>query len=123
MRKMKKYETFALWAADQLPKHKRIIGALRKLVKKTAPKLTESVKWGNGCWLGKEWPVIFLHAEPDHLQFGFFGGAGLTDPKGLLNGKGSHVRHIKVRSLGDIDEAAFSRLIRQAVKAEGEERG
>ena len=32
--KMKKYDTFDLWAADQHTKQKRIISALRKLMKK-----------------------------------------------------------------------------------------
>lgn len=117
---MKKYMTFARWAAEQQPKQKKVISALRKLVKRTAPTLSESVKWGNGCWLGEEWPVAFLHAKDDHLQFGFFGGSGLSDPKNLLKGSGKYVRHIKVYTLGDIDEGAFARLIRQAVRAERE---
>ncbi len=117
---MKSYETFSLWAADQLTKQKRMISALRKLVKKAAPSLTESVKWGNGVWLGEEWPVAFLHAKDDHLQFGFFGGSGLSDPKGLLQGSGKYVKHIKVYTMKDINEAAFTRLLRQAVRAERE---
>jgi hypothetical protein len=118
MQQVKKQDTFASWAADQLPKQKRMISALRKLMKVSAPTLTESVKWTNGCWIGQEWPVAFLHAKDDHLQFGFFAGAELSDPKKLLEGSGKYVKHIKVRTLGDIDEAAFVRLIRQAVKLE-----
>ncbi len=117
---MKKFDTFAGWAADQQTKQKKIISALRKLVKKTAPTLIESVKWGNGCWLGEEWPVAFLHAKDDHLQFGFFGGTGLSDPDGLLKGNGKHVKHIKVYTLNDINEGAFTRLIKQAVRHERE---
>ncbi len=117
---MKSYDTFAKWAADQLPKQKSMISALRKLMKKVAPSLSESVKWGNGVWLGEEWPVAFLHAKEDHLQFGFFGGTGLSDPKKLLQGKGKHVKHIKVFTLGDIDEVAFAKMIKQAVRHEGE---
>lgn len=51
---MKKLETFAQWAADQHSHQKRMISAIRKLVKKTSP---------NGAWLGQEWPVAFLHAK------------------------------------------------------------
>ena len=93
---MKSYKTFSLWSADQLTKQKRMISTLRKLVKKAAPSLTESVKWGNGVWLGEEWPVAFLHAKDDHLQFGSFGGSGLSDPKSLLQGSGKYIKHIKV---------------------------
>jgi hypothetical protein len=117
---MRKFATFAEWAADQHDRQKSMIRALRRLVKKTAPSLTEAVKWGNGCWLGEEWPVIFLHAKDDHLQFGFFGGTGLSDPDELLQGSGKHVKHIKVRTLKDIDPAAFGKLIRQAVRHERE---
>jgi hypothetical protein len=117
---MKKFETFGQWAADQHAYQKRMITALRKLMKQVAPTLTESVKWGNGVWLGEEWPVVFLHAKDDHLQFGFFGGAGLSDPKGLLKGTGKYIKHIKVYALSDIDETAFARLIRQAVRQERE---
>lgn len=45
---MKKFKTFAQWAADQLAGQKKMISAIRKLVNKTAPTLVESVKWGNG---------------------------------------------------------------------------
>lgn len=117
---MKEFKTFAQWAADQRTSQKKMISALRKLVKKAAPTLVESVKWGNGVWLGEEWPVAFLHAKDDHLQFGFFGGSGLSDPKGLLKGSGKYIKHIKVYTLDDIDEAAFSRLIRQAARHERE---
>lgn len=114
---MKKYESFPRWTAAQWPKQKKMITALRKLVKKAAPTLVEFVKWGNGVWLGEEWPVAFLHAKDNHLQFGFFGGAGLSDPKGLLQGSG---KHIKVYKLEDIQEAALTRLIRQATRYERE---
>jgi hypothetical protein len=115
---MKKYQTFPEWEAAQLTSQKKMIRALRKLVKKAAPSLVESVKWGNGVWLGEEWPVAFLHAKDDHLQFGFFGGSGLKDPKGLLRGSGKYIKHIKIYTLGDIDEAAFTRLVRQATRHE-----
>src|SRR6478609_1194473 len=117
---MKKFDTFAQWAADQHAWQKKLITALRKLVKKTSPSLGESVKWGNGVWLGKEWPVAFLHAKDDHLQFGFFAGTELSDPKELLQGSGKHVKHIKVYTLADIDEVAFARLVRQATRLERE---
>ena len=121
MPKMKSYESFAKWAADQKPEHKRIISAVRKFVKKTSPSLSESVKWSNGVYLGKEWPVLFLYADKDHLQLGFFSGSELPDPKRLLQGSRSakYVRHIKVYKPGDLKDPAIARLIKQAVKYEG----
>lgn len=115
MPKMKAYATFDLYLADQPPKNRAIIKALRAFVKRTAPKLEESVKWGNGCWLNAKEPVAYVYSDKGYVQFGFFRGASLVDTKGLLEGKGQYVRHIKVRKASDIDGAAFARLLRQAV--------
>src|SRR6202008_1931604 len=90
------------------------IRALRKFVKRVAPGLSETVKWGNGCWVGANGPVAYVYSATDYVQFGFFGGSTLKDPKGLLEGKGQYVRHIKVRRISEIDEPAFTALLRQA---------
>lgn len=116
-RKMKAYDSYDLWVEDQPAKHRKIIGALRKLVKKTAPRLEEVVKWGNGCHAAPEGPIIYLYAgAKDHVQLGFFIGAKVKDPKGLLEGSGQYVRHVKVRTPADIDARYFASLIRSAVK-------
>lgn len=116
MPKMKAYETFDLYLADQPAKNKTIIRALRKLVAKTAPKLEESVKWGNGCWLKGNVPVAYVYSDTGYVQFGFLLGSKLSDPKKLLNGKGAHVRHIKVHSTADIDAPTFAKYLREAIK-------
>ena len=115
-RKMKAYASFDLYLADQPPKNQALIRALRKFVKLAAPKLEESVKWGNGCWVKGKDPVSYVYSAPGYVQLGFFRGASLDDPKGLLEGEGAYVRHIKVRAVGDIDEAAFGALLRQAAR-------
>ena len=116
MPKMKAYETFDLYLADQPPKNKAIIKALRAFVKRTAPKLEESVKWGNGCWVNGKAPVAYVYSDKGFVQFGFFRGAALDDKKGLLEGKGQYVRHIKVRAVSGIDRTAFAALLRQAAR-------
>jgi hypothetical protein len=114
--KMKTYASFDLYQADQTSKNRGVIRALRKFVSEVAPKLQESVKWGNGCWLQEKVPVAYVYSAPDHVQFGFFRGTTLKDPKRLLIGKGQYVRHIKVRVPAEIDEKAFGALLRQAVR-------
>ena len=114
--KMKAYASFDQYLADQGPRNQGIIRALRTFVKRKAPQLQDSVKWGNGCWLQGKAPVAYVYSAPDHVQFGFFGGSALKDPEGLLKGEGKFVRHIKVRKRSDIDEAAFDKLLTQAVK-------
>lgn len=114
--KMKRYATFEEYLADQAPKQRSIIRALRKFVKREAPQLQESVKWGNGCWLKGKVPIAYAYSGPDHVQFGFFGGARLTDPKGLLRGEGKFVRHIRLLKPSEINESAFRALLKQAAR-------
>lgn len=113
--KMKKYPSFDEFYRDQSPKTRAVLRALRRFVKTAAPKLVESVKWGNGCWLLGDAPVCFAHIEPDHVQFGFFHGARLEDPKALLQGSAQYVRHIKLRKPTDIQATAFKALLKQAI--------
>jgi hypothetical protein len=114
MTKMKAYESFDDYIADQAPKNQTIIRALRKFVKRVQPGLAETVKWGNGCWVGKKGPVAYVYSDAGFVQFGFFHGSALTDRLGLLEGKGRYVRHIKVHDRSEIDEKAFASLLRQA---------
>jgi hypothetical protein len=116
MPKMKAYATFALYLADQPARNRTVIRALRAFVKRTAPELVESVKWGNGCWLKGKTPVAYVYSDKDHVQFGFVRGSSLEDPKGLLQGKGQYVRHVKVQKTADIDAQAFAALLRQAAR-------
>jgi hypothetical protein len=116
MPKMKTYASFALYLADQPPKNRALIRALRTFVKRAAPDLVESVKWGNGCWLKGKAPVAYVYSDDGFVQFGFVRGSSLEDPAGLLEGKAQFVRHIKVRKAGDIDPKAFGALLRQAVR-------
>ena len=114
--RMKAYESFDDYQADQRPKNKAIIKALRGFVKRSEPALTETVKWGNGCWLGKNGPVAYVYSADGYVQFGFFRGSALADPASLLEGAGKYVRHIKVHDPSDIDERVFAALLRQAAK-------
>ena len=114
--KMKAYASFDLYLADQQPKNQRIIRALRGFVARVAPELQESVKWGNGCWLEGKAPVAYVYSDTGWVQFGFIRGSSLADPRGLLEGQGQYVRHVKVRQVQDIDEAAFAALLRQAAR-------
>jgi hypothetical protein len=51
-----------------------------------------------------------------HANVGFFHGAELDDPKGLLEGTGKRMRHVKVKPGVDLEWAALAALIRAAYK-------
>src|SRR5213594_3721780 len=108
------YATFDEYLAHQTPRNQAIIRELRTMVKRVAPQLQEEVKWGNGCWVSEKENVAFVYSGTGHVQFGFFGGSALKDPKGLLEGTGKYVRHIKIRDPAAIDRRALASLLRQA---------
>lgn len=49
-----------------------------------------------------------------HVNVGFFLGASLPDPSGLLEGTGRFMRHVKLRPGQGVDEQALSGLIHAA---------
>jgi hypothetical protein len=116
---MKAYASFDVYLADQPARNQAIIRALRRFVKRAAPTLVESVKWGNGCWLKGTRPIVYVYSDREWVQFGFIRGSSLKDPKRLLEGTGAYVRHVKVRKVTDIDPKAFGALLRQAVRLGG----
>src|ERR1700733_4883088 len=87
--KMKRYGSFDEYLADQLPTNRSIIRTLRTFVKRVAPGLEESVKWGNGCWVMGNVPVAYVYSAPDCVQFGFFRGSSLNDRSGSSKAKAS----------------------------------
>jgi hypothetical protein len=56
----------------------------------------------------------YVNAFRAHVNVGFFRGAELEDPAGLLEGTGRFMRHVKLRPDRDIDTDALVRLIRSA---------
>jgi hypothetical protein len=68
IRKMKGYASFDDYLEDQTPKNQVIIRALRKFVKRVQPGLDEAVKWGNGCWIGKNGSVAPLGLTNGRLR-------------------------------------------------------
>ena len=46
-----------------------------------------------------------------YVNFGFFFGAGLPDPKKLLIGEGKRLRHVKIWSVDEAKNPALAKLI------------
>jgi len=56
----------------------------------------------------------YVNAFTAHVNVGFFRGAELPDPKGLLEGTGRVMRHVKLRPGVEVGERALEALIRAA---------
>ena len=56
----------------------------------------------------------YANAFRAHVNVGFFLGAELADPDGLLEGTGKFMRHVKLRPGQPVDDAALRKLIQAA---------
>ena len=56
-------------------------------------------------------PFGYVNTFKNHVNVGFFYGATLKDPTGLLQGNGKRMRHVKLNPGGELDAAALSDLI------------
>ena len=56
----------------------------------------------------------YVNAFKAHVNVGFYCGAELADPRGLLEGTGKLMRHVKLQPGGDVDVVALQRLITTA---------
>ena len=59
-------------------------------------------------------PFGYVNAFRRHVNVGFFQGATLPDPAGLLQGTGRFMRHVTLRPGHTADASALTRLIEAA---------
>ena len=53
----------------------------------------------------------YVNAFKAHVNVGFFRGAEIADPEGLLEGTGRFMRHVKLKPGSDVDASALKLLI------------
>lgn len=61
-------------------------------------------------------PFAYVGVFKRHVNIGFFHGATLSDPAGLLQGTGKHMRHVKVEPGVPLDERSLDALITSAYR-------
>jgi hypothetical protein len=96
--------------------------ALREMVFNEAPEAIERVFRGYAVSLTysftRSWAQGFCHivVYRNHVNLGFNRGAQLVDPRGLLEGSGKMIRHIRVATPDDLTKAYLRRFLRSAIK-------
>ena len=99
-----------------VPEPMRSVGrAARRVVRSTAPRLTETMKRGRPFYIGRR-EVVYIAAYASHVNLGFYRGALLTDGTGRLEGTGQGLRHVKLRTADDAETPAVRQLIRSAAR-------
>jgi len=56
----------------------------------------------------------YVNAFTAHVNVGFFRGAEIADPEGLLEGTGKFMRHVKLRPENHVNAAALRKLVETA---------
>ena len=56
----------------------------------------------------------YVNAFKAHVNVGFFRGAEISDPDGLLEGTGKFMRHVKIRNEDEVNTRALKKLIETA---------
>ncbi len=92
-----------------------VVSTVRELVLEAAPEASEAVKWAQPVFEFNG-PFSYIKAFKNHVNFGFWRGAELDDPGGLLHGGGDKMRHIKLSGPEDVQEDQFKALVERAVE-------
>jgi len=103
------------------PDLKPIALALRKHILSIDPMITERLKSGNPTY-SKKGDVLWIYAlSKQWINLGFFRGAELLefDTEGRIEGTGKGMRHIKFKTVDDIDRLYLTRLIMKALALDG----
>lgn len=99
-----------------------IAGRLRLLIMEVYPDVVE-VPWPKQKIIGygvgpKKMTEHFCYigAFKGHVNLGFYYGAHLPDPAGLLEGTGKNLRHIKVKSIEEVGQPALRDLLQASLE-------
>ena len=96
------------------PEFRPIVAALRALMRECAPKAVEAICYGIPAWKGRRILALISPTKRD-VTFAFSRGASFDDPWKLLRGVGHVSKHVKLRSITDIQRVALRSYITQAL--------
>jgi hypothetical protein len=113
--------TFADLLAVATPQLRLICVALRRLISAEHSEFTEIVwprqkiaSYGVGPKKMSE-HYAYIAVLTSHVNLGFYHGAGLADPDGLLEGSGKGLRHVKIRDVRLAGNPSLKALLRRAI--------
>jgi hypothetical protein len=92
-----------------------VVSSLRDLVRDAAPDASESIKWAQPVF-EDHGPFCYIKAFKNHVNFGFWRGADLPDPAGLIESSGKKMGHVKLTGVDDMRPEVFAEYVRAAVE-------
>jgi hypothetical protein len=97
-----------------LPEFRPIVAAIRSLMKECAPNAQEVISYGIPTY-GLKRPLAWINPSKTGVTFGFREGVNFEDRYHLLRGTAKHAKHVRMKNLGEVNEAALKYYITQAV--------
>ena len=108
--------TVDAWFAAPDHELRRIVQAWFELMRNCGPDVRELIADGHPTACVNDAAFGYVDAFSAHANVGFFHGASLDDPAGLLQGAGKRMRHVKLRWGEPVDEPALAALIAAAYR-------
>lgn len=94
---------------------------VRRVVQEVDPNAVEVVRLGDRAATYGVGPqkmkegYAYIIPHKNWVNLGFYQGALLDDPKGLMEGTGKKLRHIKIRSVEEADKKEIRQLLDRAL--------
>lgn len=87
----------------------------RSIIRETLPEAEEAIKWGQPVY-SIDGPLAYFKAFKSSVNIGFWRGAEMEDPGGLLTGSGERMRHLKVTSETGLDQESLREFLLQGAE-------
>ncbi len=91
-----------------------ILTKLREIVFKHYIETSERIMYG-GIMFSLDYDFGGLFVRKNHISFEFTKGFIMNDPKSILEGKGKYRRHLKIKTLEDIESKEVEFFVKQIV--------
>jgi hypothetical protein len=102
------------YTADLDPVIVELVNKTRVLILDTVPDAVERYKWSHP-WYELDGPFCYIMAFSKHVNLGIPRGAELMSRFEFLEGTGKGLRHIKIRTLDDLNANSLTEIILAAV--------
>ena len=106
--------SFLMATADKNEHIGEIMNSLRRIVQKNYPGSTEELKYRGICFFDAGLMVGGILPRKEHVSLEFGEGAAMTDADGFLEGTGKFRRHLKIRTIDEIESKKVSYYLTQA---------
>lgn len=99
------------WFAEDPPELQSMAEAWFTLIRQCGDDVRELIHDGCPTACVEDAAFAYVDAFTAHVNVGFFYGAFLEDPAGLLRGRGKRMRHVRLAPGRSFDDAALRGLI------------